>query len=393
MTADAAQWPSDAPSRVVLAHDYLTEMGGAERVVAALVRHFPDAPLLTSGIEPEVVDDVFSQIAVRTPPVLGRLLSSKQRARVLFPLLPWAFRLMRVPACDVLLSSSSGFAHHLRPPPATIHVSYVHTPPRFLWDEEAYFQGRDAVRNALRPWLSALRSLDRRTMRRVDVLVANSRHTQGRIREVYGRGATVVHPPVDTWSFRPSDSRSGTFLVVSRLLPYKRIDIAIQAAAIAGVPLDVIGDGPDRARLEAMAGAQVRFLGRLPDPVVRDAMARCEGLVVPGSEDFGLTIVEAQASGRPPIVRASGGAIETVDDGRTGYLVGDDDSRAFAAAMRKAMTDEIPTSALQAAARRFDTSVFTAALDTVLVEALSRRPRALGVGPADGATAEKARAA
>jgi glycosyltransferase involved in cell wall biosynthesis len=358
--------------RVVLAHDYLTEMAGAERVVATLVGHLPDAPLLTSGFRPDAVDDRFSQADVRLS-ALGPLLADKGRAKVLFPLLPLVFRRIDVPACDLLLSSTSGFAHHARPPAGAVHVAYCHTPPRFLWNEAAYFLGRRATHALLRPALAAMRALDLRAARRVDAIIANSSHTARRILEVYGRDAAVLPPPVDVDTFHPTRSRSGRFLVVSRLLAYKRIDLAVRAAELAGAQLDIIGEGPDRTRLEAIAGPGVRFLGRRPDPEMRAHMAACTALLVPGVEDFGLTIVEAQASGRPPIAAAAGGALESVEDGRTGFLVAESTPEGYAAAMRRAMDEELPEERLVAAARRFDVPVFLARLDGLLLDALAVR--------------------
>lgn len=365
-------------SRVVLGHDYLTEMGGAERVVATLLDHFPDAPLLTSGFRPESVDERFGSADVRVS-LLGQLLADKRRAKLLFPLLPFAFRQLRVPDCDVLLSSTSGFAHHLRAPRGAVHIAYCHAPPRFLWDSDAYFRGHAELHLALRPWLAGLRVLDRRAARRVDHYVANSVHTAARIRAVYGRDAVVLAPPTDVRAFTPTTERSGRYLIVSRLLGYKRVDLAIRAAAIAGVPLDVIGEGPERSRLEAIAGPTVRFLGRVPDAGVRAAMATCIALLVPGTEDFGLTIVEAQASGRPPIAAAAGGALESIDDGVTGYLVHEPAPEAWAAAMARAADDDLSAEQLVAAARRVDVPVFVARLEALLGEALVAR-RALGHG-------------
>jgi glycosyltransferase involved in cell wall biosynthesis len=350
---------------VVLAHDYLTEMGGAERVAAALVRQFPESPLLTSAARLTTVDEIFQAADVRTSPI-GPLLSDKRRARLLFPLLPLAFRSLPVPPCEVLLSSTSGFAHHLQAPSGAVHVSYCHTPPRFLWDEAEYFRGQPALRMALQPWLMLLRAIDRAAMRRVTTLIVNSRYTAGRVRAVYRREAAVLHPPVDVASYRSGSARSGRFLVVSRLLRYKRIGLAVRAATSAGLPLDVIGDGPDRRRLQAFAGPTVRFLGRRPDHDVRDALASCTALLVPGVEDFGLTIVEAQASGRPPIAAAAGGALETIRDGETGFLVRNATPAAFAAAMERASRYELPSGPLIDAARQYDLPVFATGLEILL---------------------------
>ncbi|MEO7118190.1 MAG: glycosyltransferase [Candidatus Limnocylindrales bacterium] len=384
-------------ARVTLVHDYLTETGGAERVVARLLTLFPQARLHASAIEPSMVEPAFAERGVETS-FLGRVAADKDRAKRLFPLFPLAFRRMRLAPTDLVLSSSSGFAHHVRPPDGALHVCYCYTPPRFLWDPAAYFRGRGALRGALSPALAILRARDRRAAQRVDAYVAISQHTADRIAAVYGRESVVIHPPVAVDRFAPSAERSGRFLVVSRLVAYKRIDLAIQAATDASLPLDVIGEGPERARLERMAGPTIRFLGRTSDAEVRAAMARCNALVVPGTEDFGMTPVEAQASGRPPVAFAAGGALETIEDGVSGFLVREATPVAFAAGMRRAATAELAPERLVAASRRFDETVFRARLGAFLDAALERhaaqaRPHAAermraAVGGSAGSQAE-----
>jgi glycosyltransferase involved in cell wall biosynthesis len=216
--------------------------------------------------------------------------------------------------------------------------------------------------------------------------VAISNLVARRIRETYGREAEVVYPPVDVARFAPAAERSGRFLVVSRLLAYKRIDLAVEAASRTGLPLDVIGDGPDRARLERMAGPSVRFLGWQPDGRVRHAMSTCTALILPGSEDFGLTPVEAQASGRPPIAFASGGALETVEDGDTGFLFETQSWESLAAAIARARGRPLPVERLRAAAGRFDVAVFRERIGRVLERALATR----GAGGAARAPAARA---
>jgi glycosyltransferase involved in cell wall biosynthesis len=377
----------DAAVSVVLAHDYLTEAGGAERVVSALAEHHAHAPILTSAVRPETLDPVLAA-AYRSGRIrvsrLAPLLADKRRAKAAFPLLPAAFRAMAVPRADVLLASSSGFAHHLRPQAGTLHAWYCHTPPRFLWDGEAYFAGQPRLARSLRPVLAALRRLDRRAAARVDLVIANSRHIAERIRAVYGRDAAVLLPPVPCDRFRPTDERSGRLLVLSRLLPYKRIDVALAAAASAGLPLDICGEGPDRPRLERLAGPGVRFLGRVSDAEARALLARCSALLVPGREDLGLTVVEAQASGRPPIVLAEGGARETVQDGVSGFWAAGPDPAAFAAAIRRSIETPLPVDGLLAAARRLDTPIFLSRLDALLAEAVERRGVRTGVSRPGG---------
>jgi glycosyltransferase involved in cell wall biosynthesis len=352
--------------KVALVHDYLTEMGGAERVVYALTRMFPEAPLYTSVFDPQAcasfaardVRTTFMQLVTRRKPV----------TKGLFPFFPSAFRRLDLNGFDIVISSSSGFAHHVRVPTSALHVCYCHNPPRFLWQPDDYFRGRRMTGRLLTPALSHLRSLDLDAARRVDAYVANSATVAARIRTIYGRDAEVIHPPVDTSLYEVTKERSGRFLVVSRLLGYKRIDLAVEAATSAGLPLDVIGDGPERRRLERMAGPTVRFLGRRSDEFVRHELARCIALVLPGREDFGLTPLEAQASGRPVVAFAAGGALETVHDGKTGFLFDQPTPHNLAVAMLRAVNDTFPSQPLRAWAERFDVQAFAARLESFVTE-------------------------
>jgi glycosyltransferase involved in cell wall biosynthesis len=358
--------------KLALVHDYLTEMGGAERVVESLVSIFPGVPLYTSACDRGLLSPPFHGIDVRTT-FVQRLTHEKRRTKALFPLLPLAFRTLDLADFDAVLSSSSGFAHHVRPRPDAVHVCYCHNPPRFLWQPHEYFRDEAVLKTVLGPALSALRRLDVSAARRVDAYVANSATVAERIRATYGRSAEIIHPPVETAAYQPTEDRSGRFLVVSRLLPYKRIDLVIEAASRRNLPVDVIGDGPDLPRLQGMAGHSVRFLGRQPNATVRHAMARCIALVVPGTEDFGLTPVEAQASGRPPVAFAAGGALETIEDGHTGFLFREQRWQTVGEAMDRARASQLPVEQLLESARRFDLPVFERRLKEFLAEQVEHK--------------------
>jgi glycosyltransferase involved in cell wall biosynthesis len=352
--------------KLALVHDYLTEMGGAERVALALTRMFPDAPLYTSVYDRRACPD-FEGCDVRTT-YMQRLAGRKAVTKAFFPLFPGAFRRIDLGGFDVVLSSSSGFAHHVRPPDGALHICYCHNPPRFLWQPEDYFRTRPAMRKVLEPALARLRRLDLEAARRVDVYIANSATVASRIRATYGREAEVIHPPVDVARYELTSERSGRFLVVSRLLPYKRIDLAVETATRAGLPLDVIGDGPERGRLRRIAGRSVRLLGRRDDEFVRHVLARCTALVLPGAEDFGLTPIEAQASGRPPVAFAAGGALETVRDGQSGFLFGEATVDSVVAAMTRAATVALPAHSLRAWAERFDVHTFSERVEALIAK-------------------------
>jgi glycosyltransferase involved in cell wall biosynthesis len=345
---------------VAIVHDYFTQQGGAERFVGELARLFPSATIHTSVYDRERLPTTLRSARIRATP-LQRIRAGTVPLPLFAPLLPTAFGRIDLTGASLVISSSSAFAHHVRPPVGAVHVSYCHSPPHFLWEPGAYFRGREGTGRLLSPALRLLRRSDRAAAGRVDVFVANSRYTADRILREYGRVAEVIHPPVDTRAFRPSDERSGRFLVVARLRRHKRIELAIEAATRLGVPLDIIGDGPDEPYLRGLGGATVRFLGRLSDAEVQAAMARCVAMVVPGTEDFGMTMAEVQAAGRPPVAFAQGGALEIIDDGETGFLFLEPTVESIAAGMRRASDVPLEPDALVRSADRFARARFDAA--------------------------------
>lgn len=366
--------------RVAIVHDAFVQNGGGERVAAELVRAFGGAPLYTAAFQRDCLPESLRSEEIGTS-FIQPLVRRGAPLPAVATLLPAAFSALDVGRADVVVSSSSAFAHHVRVPRGAAHVCYCHTPPRFLWDAGDYFLNQGGRRALTSAGRAAFRRLDLAASRRVDLYLANSRHVADRIRRVYGREAIVVYPPVDTALFELSPEHSGRFLVVSRLRNQKRIDLAIEAANLAGLPLDVIGEGPERGRLERLAGPTVRFLGRLSDDAVRAAMERSAGVLVPAAADFGLTIVEAQASGRPPIAFAGGGALEIVDDGRTGFLFDDQRPEALARAMRHALEIGLRPEPLVASARRFDVAAFRSGLRDAVALALERRHAADAPAP------------
>jgi glycosyltransferase involved in cell wall biosynthesis len=359
---------------VALAHDSLYAYGGAERVLDVLLEMFPCAPLYVAGMSPAGRPAALGSRSVRTSP-LGRLPLPVRARKLFFPLVFASFRLPR--SCRLLISSSSGYAKGLRPPVGATHVSYVHTPLRRAWNPHhraASIAARGlADRIADRLILEWFRRWDLRTAGRVHRFVANSRNTATQIMHLYGRVADVVYPPVDTRYFdigrrhTPGDY----YLVVSRLDPYKRVDLAIQAAAMARRPLVVAGEGTDGPRLQALASAHnhVRFVGRVTDRQLRDLYAGARALLFPGEEDFGIVPVEAQASGVPVVAYGVGGATETVIDGETGVLFSAQTVGALVNAMEKLEHGSWDAAVLRKNALRFDTSVFRERF-RILVEGL-----------------------
>lgn len=312
--------------RVALIHDYLTQYGGAERVLEVLHRMYPDAPVYTSFYDADHLPADLRNWDIRTSP-LTNIPGASKTHRAWTPIYPQIFAQIgkSLPNdLDVVIADSSAWSHHAVPKSPDIPlISYCHSPARFLYGDRDYLEA--AKLGPLRPVANgvfgALRKQDQRAAKRVTHFIANSNAVRDRIRKVYDRDADVIYPPIDTERFRPAADvqPENWYLVVSRLVPHKWIDRAVRASTAADVPLKVIGSGRAEADLRAIAGPKVEFLGELPDEAVVDHMQRCKALILPGVEDFGMTSVEAQSAGRPVIAAGAGGALESVIDGVTGW--------------------------------------------------------------------------
>ncbi|HVH05718.1 MAG TPA: glycosyltransferase [Myxococcota bacterium] len=300
--------------KVVLVHDWLTGMRGGERVLEELAGLFPDAELFTLIHVPGSTSPRIEALRITASP-LSRLPGAPRHYRKLLPLFPWAIERMALPPCDLVLSTSHAVAKAVRPPPGALHLSYVFTPMRYVWDQADAYLGRGLRRVAAAPLAAYLRSFDRRTSgpERIHRVVAISRTIAERIRRSWNREASVVFPPVGVERFAPRAAPPDDFyLVVGGFVPYKREDVALAAFAKLGRPLVVAGDGPSRRALEAAAPPNARFVGRTTDAELADLYARCRALVYPQDEDFGIVPVECMAAGRPVIALGRGGASETV---------------------------------------------------------------------------------
>jgi glycosyltransferase involved in cell wall biosynthesis len=357
---------------VALVHDYLTQYGGAERVLAALHDRFPQAPVYTSLYAPEHLPAAFGDWDIHTS-LIGHIPGAARTHRAWLPLYPAIFRQIgrRLRDVDLVISDSSAWSHHADPGPDVPHLCYCHSPARFLYGDRHYL-GPARIPASLRPvtdgLFAGMQALDRRAARRVTHYVANSAAVAQRIHAAYGIEASVVYPPVETERFRPATPRQPEdfFLVVSRLVPHKRVDLAVRACTAADVPLKVIGDGRARSELAQLAGPSVELLGALDDAAVVDHLQRCRALILPGVEDFGMTAVEAQAAGRPVIALAGGGALETVIPGKTGLLFPTPTVDALTAALSEAAAIDWDTSRIQANAERFNRKRFSEGIDAVL---------------------------
>ncbi|MAG36715.1 MAG: glycosyl transferase [Dehalococcoidia bacterium] len=358
-------------------------MGGAERVLEVLHEVFPEAPVYTSMYEPALVSPSFGRMEVHTS-FMQRLPFATRRHQAFLPFYPAAFEQFDLSGYDVVLSMSSAWSKGVVTQPETCHVCYCLTPMRFAWQSHAYAAQERIPRwsNWLLPHiLTWLRTWDAVTAQRVDAFAAISRAVATRITKYYRRSAAILHPPVDTQRYEPSDERESYFLVVSRLIPYKRIDLAVRACTELGLPLKVVGTGRDRTRLQSAAGPTVEFLGRLPDDTIRGLMARCRALLFPGEEDFGLTPLEVQASGRPVIALARGGALETVADGATGLLFPEPTVESLAAALTGFRDTEFDARVIRRRAVRFDTSHFKRRLRQFVAERWAAHQDGLRAAP------------
>ena len=308
--------------RIALVHDYFVQMGGAEKVAEALSRTFPTAPLYATVALEHRLPQGLRKTEIRTS-FMQKMPAVESNFRQYFWLYPFAVESLDLSGHDLIISSSSGYGKGVRRAKNAVHVCYCHTPMRWVWRYDDYaeregFSG--AARVVLPAMLAGLRWWDRRASRQPDYYIANSQVVANRIKQIYGRESVVIPPPIDVDRFQPSDDVEDYFLILSRLVSYKRIDLAIQACTKMNRKLVVIGDGPDRQRLEAMAGSTIKFLGRQPDDVVNYYASHCRALLFPGEEDFGMTPLEINASGRPVIAYGAGGALETVADGLTGLF-------------------------------------------------------------------------
>ncbi|MBC5823800.1 MAG: glycosyltransferase [Candidatus Eremiobacteraeota bacterium] len=319
---------------VALVHDYLTQFGGAERALLEIHRLYPGAPVYTSLYDARRCGAAFESVDVRTT-WLQKVPFATRNFRALLPFYPAAFESLDLSRYDLVISSTTSFAKGVRVSPTALHVSYVNTPTRFLWlqDEHTASSIPAAARPLFRAAVPALRRWDLAAARRPDRIISNSLNVAERVRRIYGRASDVLAPPVDVAQFSPWPETGDYYLVVARLLRYKRIELAIEACNALGVPLVIVGTGPDERKLRSLAGPTIRFAGQVDDDARRMLFARARAVIVPGVEDFGLVPVEAAAAGRPAIAFAAGGALETVIEGTTGTFFRTPTAQALAATM------------------------------------------------------------
>jgi glycosyltransferase involved in cell wall biosynthesis len=321
--------------KIAIVHDNFAQMGGAERVAETIYEMFPGADLFSTLTVQERLSEKLKNAAIRTT-WMQHLPAKAKFYRHYFCLYPFAVESMDLTKYDLVISSCFGYAKGINIRADAMHICYCHTPPRWVWrygDYSAREGFNPVTKLLLPPLLAGLRLWDLKASRKPDYFIANSEVVADRIRKIYHREAVVIPPPIDIERFSVGEKVDDFYLVLSRLVPYKRIDLAITACGKLGRRLIVIGDGPDRGRLESLAGDSVVFLGRQPDSVVVDHLSRCTALLFTGEEDFGMAPLEANASGRPVVAFRGGGAIDTVAAGKTGVFFDEPSASALEAAI------------------------------------------------------------
>jgi glycosyltransferase involved in cell wall biosynthesis len=345
---------------LALAHEYFSAHGGAERVVEVLHQMFPAAPVYTFFHDARTYGPLdgyeLRTSFLQSVPLGGGL------HRALLPLYPRAAASLHVtPGTGLLLSSTSALIKCISLPDETIHAAYCHSPTRYLWDWSDRYIAEEIpgpLHGVVRAMLPALREADLRGAARVDHWIANSEVVRGRIQRYYGRDSEVIHPPVDVASFTPAPERGDFWVIVTRLSPYKRVDVAVRAFNDIGMRLIVVGDGRERASLERLARDNVTFAGRVDNATLKQLLGAARGFIFPAEDDFGIVCVEALASGAPVVALGRGGAIEIVRDGIDGALVAEPEPELFAAAVRRVEREGADAEALRRSAWRFDVSRF-----------------------------------
>jgi glycosyltransferase involved in cell wall biosynthesis len=379
--APASTLSSRQNGNVILVHDYLLTMRGAERTFAQIAACFPDAPIATLLYDPIGTQMKFSHRQVVTS-FLQPVAADQRRFRRFLPLLPLAAHSLKVGPAPVVISSSSAFAHGVSPAPDAVHVCYCHSPFRYVWHERRRTE-QDLAR-PIRPLahgvLGAVRRWDVSASQRVTAYVANSKLTAQRIADFYGRNASVVHPPVDVDRFKGAPAPEDFFLLVGEVTRHKNPELALAAAERAGVRVKVVGDGPELARLRELF-PRATFLGRVDDHRLVELYSRCRALIVPAIEEFGITMVEAQAAGRPVVAADGGGALEIVQDGETGILFRAGDIDSLAEALRETDWERFQIGRLKASGRRFSSSEFRRRFSVEVSRILDRPAETPEPGP------------
>jgi len=355
--------------QIALVQDWLTGMRGGEKVLEVLCELFPNAPIFTLLHTKGSVSPVIESHPIHTS-FIQYLPLKQTKYRSYLPLFPRAIESFDFSDYKLIISTSHAVAKGAIPPKGAMHICYCHTPMRYVWDQyDEYFgKGRAGLvtRTAMRFVAPRLRAWDVRTSDRVHTFIANSRNVAARIQSFYNRSSEVLHAPVDTSAFKLSTENDGSFLVVSALVPYKRVDLAIQASQKLGLRLNIVGTGPDENKLRSLSGPDVKFLGWQSDSDLARFYGKCKAVLFPGVEDFGIVPLEAMASGKPVIAFGRGGALETIIDGTTGVFFGEQTVGSLIDAIRRIDQVKLELHAIRRHAEGFDRALFRTRLQSLI---------------------------
>ncbi|MBI4457638.1 glycosyltransferase [Candidatus Uhrbacteria bacterium] len=362
--------------KLALVHDHLVQDGGAERVLQAFTRIWPEAPIYTLLYDPARIGDAFRDRVVRTS-FLQALPLALRKYKWFLPMMPAATERHNLADFDVVVSSASAFAKGVLTRPDTLHLCYCHTPTRYLWsDTHSYVDELGLpgpVRKLVPLILTSIRMWDRIAAERADVMIANSETVRRRIRHYYGRESVVIHPPVETAKFSPAAKTENYYLAGGRLVAYKRFDVVVQAFNKLGLPLKIFGEGPELRRLQAASKKNIEFVGRVSEADKAELYRKSIAYIHPQEEDFGITAVEAMASGRPVIAYRKGGALETVVEGVTGTFIDEQSWEALANTVILFQPERFDPARIRAHAERFDIALFRTKMKELVESEWQRR--------------------
>lgn len=348
--------------KLALIHDWLPFMGGAERVLINFLEIYPRAPIYTTICNRNRLDYPLNKANI----IVSNLQKGDkdiENHRKLFPFMPTAIESFDLNEFDIVLSSSSSIAKGVITKPDTMHICYCHSPMRYAWEFSYEYASKMAGKGSIKDkllnyFLTGIRVWDNSSSDRVDYFIANSQNVAKRIWKHYRRESVVIHPPVRCNLFNISDINEDYFLIVSRLQEYKKVDLAVEVFNELGLPLIIIGDGPERHKLEKIAKNNIKFLGRVSDEVIKDYYSKCKAFLFPGEEDFGITPLEAMASGRPVIAYGKGGALETVIENKTGIFFLEQNKESMMSAIEKFNIMNFDKKQIRLHAEKFDEEIF-----------------------------------
>jgi len=342
--------------KLAIIHDFLNQYGGAERVVGYFLRIFPKVPVYTSIYFPDDTFNLFRDENITTT-FMQKIPGIRKYYKKLFFLYPYAFRSLKLYDYEIILGSSSSYSHFINKCKDSVHINYCYTPPRFLWDTKNYLEGErisSAMFMAVKPVIYFLRKMDLKQSERVDYYIAISEYVRSKIKKVYKRKSVVIYPPIEIKKYKFSKSKENFYLIVSRLKGYKRVDIAVKAFNMLGKKLLIVGVGEDENNLRKIAGKNIKFLGTVSDSELVDLYSRARSLIFTGKEDFGLTPIEAQASGTPVVAYREGGASETIISGKTGFFFDRQEPEVLAEVIKKIEKNHLEPNRCRENAERFD---------------------------------------